>query len=182
MTPNILGYHSNSEEKLKTFLEKKELVLYEDSNYLGTGMYFWDNKSNARWWAKKKLRWDLKLKEVLVSQANISLESPILDMTDHDTIVMVRHLWLKYCKKTNEKELCQPMGVILDALFASANEVFKVIKVAKGHGDYSSWEKRGWFKYLGENVNLDNRPKTMYTVRCSSRVDCQELLETVPRN
>ena len=55
----IKGYHCNDLERTKKFVENKELIMtQEDGYWLGKGMYFWDNLSNAHYWKKEKERKD----------------------------------------------------------------------------------------------------------------------------
>ncbi|MEQ9263150.1 MAG: hypothetical protein RLP14_08320 [Owenweeksia sp.] len=176
MLLNVLGFHSNSRTKLENFLAKKELVIHDDLFYLGKGMYFWDNQGNARWWAKKKIKKE-KLAEVLIAKAKIILEPPILDLTDNEVIGEVRNLWLDYCANAGEKEVNQPLGVILDTLFLVFKKELSEIKVTKAHGDYSHWTRLKWLEDLNRNSYIDNRPKTMYSIKCNSKLSGQELHE-----
>ena len=41
--PNIDVYHTNDRLKVKNFLKTNELIISKDTNWLGKGMYFWDN-------------------------------------------------------------------------------------------------------------------------------------------
>ena len=54
--PNVNVYHANDRLKVENFLETNELIISKDTNWLGKGMYFWDNLSNARYWKNEKLR------------------------------------------------------------------------------------------------------------------------------
>ena len=54
---NIL-YHCNDLERCKKFVSDKNYMINseEDGNWLGRGMYFWDNPSNYKYWLKVKQR------------------------------------------------------------------------------------------------------------------------------
>ena len=54
--PNVNVYHTNDRLKIENFLETSELIISKDTNWLGSGMYFWDNLSNAKYWKNEKLR------------------------------------------------------------------------------------------------------------------------------
>ena len=52
---SFCGYHANESERCRPFLQNKiNLIVSIDREYLGNGMYFWDNKSNAKYWYFEK--------------------------------------------------------------------------------------------------------------------------------
>ena len=53
---NVDVYHANDRLKVENFLKTNELIISKDTNWLGSGMYFWDNLSNAKYWKNEKLR------------------------------------------------------------------------------------------------------------------------------
>lgn len=76
----IIGYHTNSLSKCMDFITTSHLVwCEEDGNWLGSGMYFWDNLSNAKFWQVKKEKYgaiDVKIVRALLSLTDL------LDLTD----------------------------------------------------------------------------------------------------
>lgn len=51
-------YHCNYESRVESFFKHKELRIShhkDDSEWGGTGMYFWDNEGNAEYWKNKKM-------------------------------------------------------------------------------------------------------------------------------
>ena len=177
MIPNIVVYHTNAKDKIEKFVSNKEMIYYEDKHYLGYGMYFWDNDGNAKYWANKKLR-ESSLDEVYISKASLLLNGTILDLTNVDVIRMVRTLWIEYCDKIDEKNRYQFIGTIIDILrkyFPMINEM----KVAKCHGDYSHYNKYKFLEDLGNKSYVDNRPRTIYTVTCDSKIVNPELFEII---
>ena len=180
LTPNILGYHSNYRYKVKGFLNKNELILSDDNEYLGKGMYFWDNLSNAKYSANKKIRDNQKVNNIQICKANIILTEPILDLTDSKSIKDIHNLWIYYCKKAKEEKTHQFLGTILDILFDFFPD-FNEIKVSKCHGDYSRYKKSSFLEKLGTKARIDDRPRTIYSVRCNTRVKNREYFETVTR-
>jgi hypothetical protein len=171
--PNIIAFHVNEEVKSNKFLSSKELVLFEDTHYLGTGMYFWDNKSNADYWVEKKKKDGVN--PIYVSKCNILLSPPLLDMTDKEVINRVERFWQNYCNKINEKKTNQHLGTILDVLYAVFPEIYGQMKVSKAHGFYNSRFLHSFLYNLGKNTYVDNSHKTIYCVRCSSKIVNQEL-------
>lgn len=98
--PNIIGYHTNDKERCEIFLEKEEYIIEaEDEDWLGTGMYFWDNLSNAKFWVKNKQK---KINEVMVTEATIILDEN-LDLSDEEIIAKFEELWRQICFKEKEE-------------------------------------------------------------------------------
>lgn len=54
----LILYHCNKQEECLKFLNKQDYLIssQEDGIWLGKGMYFWDNISNARFWKREKLK------------------------------------------------------------------------------------------------------------------------------
>ena len=42
--------YENNINEVENFLKTNELIISKDTNWLGSGMYFWDNLSNAKYW------------------------------------------------------------------------------------------------------------------------------------
>jgi hypothetical protein len=165
MVPNIIGYHANHDDRCKIFVNDGKLIWSNDVDYLGGGMYFWDNVSNTHWWKVKKIKSAKKegMTDVIISMvsANILLGDHVLDLTDKKQTKLVRKLWNEYCDKKRCKQRKKPMGVILDLLFTFFDEQFDAIKVLKGHGDYST--NPDWT--MLEETRLDGRTRTIYSVK-----------------
>jgi len=141
-------------------------------------MYFWDNLSNAKYWANKKKE-ESGSKTVYICKANIFIQEPILDLTDKETVKVVRDLWYSFCDKTDEKERYQPIGVILNTLFKVFPDKIGKFEISKAHGDYSTRYKMKFLQRLGNYSYIDDRPKTIYAVRAISRIKNQSQHITV---
>ncbi len=182
MEPNIIGYHSNTEDKANKFVNNGELAISPDTYYLGKGMYFWDNIGNAEYWAAEKIRKSKKEKKpidkVLICRANVILKEPILDLTDSLTIEDLKELWISYCEKKKETKKRQLLGTIIDILM-DFFPVLQEMKVSKCHGDYSH-HKMAYFldKYV-EKLYITNNIKTIYCVRCKTRIADQRIFDTI---
>lgn len=166
LIPNIEGFHTNDIKTVNKFVSDKKLAISYDKEYLGEGMYFWDNLSNAEYWAKQRMS-KKELKEAKICKANIILSNPFLDLTDKSTITQTRKLWNLYCDKMGEDRKNQFLGTILDILRGYFKEIDEMT-VTKGHGNYSHWQTGVFFK--GTRDRLDDRTKTIYSVRCSSKL------------
>ncbi len=119
---NIRGYHSNTEQKCKDFIEKNILIKSDDQLFLGKGMYFWDNSTNAMEWKETKKR-QYPNDNILTVMARINIDN-ILDLTDKKVIDTINELWGKYIKKLRGNDIgkfyCSDekvkLGVVLDSL------------------------------------------------------------------
>lgn len=117
--PNIDVYHANDELKIENFLKTNELIISKDTNWLGSGMYFWDNLSNAKYWKNEKLR-KKETTNIKIIKGKIFLEK-LLDLTDEETVRYIDNIWniisnsSKIQKMKIEKaELGRKLDVIFD--------------------------------------------------------------------
>ncbi|AGK96705.1 hypothetical protein [Clostridium pasteurianum] len=132
---NVKGYHVNDNERcLKFISEEKYLITSKDKFWLGFGMYFWDNNSNAEYWKKQKIKKEPNVTYIKVSSNIFIDEEYLLDLTDVNIVNGLEYLWKLYCKKKKEEEN-QPLGIKIDKLIEFFEDM-KSIKVIKGIGNY----------------------------------------------
>lgn len=130
--PNSILYHCNDKTRCQKFLDNKKFMIEskEDGIWLGNGMYFWDNLSNAKFWYRKKQQ---KHDELLIVQSNVYTDF-LLDLTDLDVCNKMEQLWNKVYKE-NEIKIPKDkitLGVKLNYLYDYYNmfkDVYQVIKV-----------------------------------------------------
>ncbi len=124
------GFHANDKKRCEKFLsDYKYLIISEDKDFLGNGMYFWEYKSKAEWWLKEKH------KEVIVS-AEITTEN-MLDLKDNEICSKVQHLYermgnairSKYIKEYPDMDM--QAGVKLNVLFEMCSFYMKNYKVIR---------------------------------------------------
>ena len=131
---NIVGYHCNDKIRCDDFVENKTMIIdNRDIYWLGKGMYFWDNKANARYWHKQKIGRNENIAYKIV-EANIDIEN-ILDLTDEEICNRVGDLLSFYTnRKSNGKRY---LGELLDMLFERKgfDHCYGVIKV---YGKYKN--------------------------------------------
>ena len=98
--PNSILYHCNDKTRCQKFLDNKKFMIEskEDGIWLGNGMYFWDNLSNAKFWYRKKQQ---KHDELLIVQSNVYTDF-LLDLTDLDVCNKMEQLWNKVYKENDE--------------------------------------------------------------------------------
>lgn len=99
--PNSILYHCNDKTRCQKFLDNKKFMIESKENgiWLGNGMYFWDNLSNAKFWYRKKQQ---KHNELLIVQSNVYTDF-LLDLTDLDVCNKMEQLWNKVYKENEIK-------------------------------------------------------------------------------
>lgn len=164
MINNIKGYHANYKEKCKKFIETDELIISEDTYFLGHGMYFWDVESNANYWKTVKERQSYN--EVKIVSADIIIDE-FLDIMDENVRATIGRLWQKYITKKQDKRYAKndavTLGQVLDTLpgikdFPVRKGIYNYTKEISNFNSYS-------ISITGiEACSLSNNSKTIYAV------------------
>lgn len=150
--PNSILYHCNDKTRCQKFLDNKKFMIEskEDDIWLGNGMYFWDNLSNAKFWYRKKQQ---KHDELLIVQSNVYTDF-LLDLTDLDVCNKMEQLWNKVYKE-NEIKIPKDkitLGVKLNYLYDYYDMFKDVYQVIKVIGKYKKTPQNSFYKY-----DLDSR-------------------------
>lgn len=150
--PNSILYHCNDKTRCQKFLDNKKFMIEskEDGIWLGNGMYFWDNLSNAKFWYRKKQQ---KHDELLIVQSNVYTDF-LLDLTDLDVCNKMEQLWNKVYKE-NEIKIPKDkitLGVKLNYLYDYYDMFKDVYQVIKVIGKYKKTPQNSFCKY-----DLDSR-------------------------
>ena len=150
--PNSILYHCNDKTRCQKFLDNKKFMIEskEDGIWLGNGMYFWDNLSNAKFWYRKKQQ---KHYELLIVQSNVYTDF-LLDLTDLDVCNKMEQLWNKVYKE-NEIKIPKDkitLGVKLNYLYDYYDMFKDVYQVIKVIGKYKKTPQNSFYKY-----DLDSR-------------------------
>lgn len=159
---NAVGFHANYKDKCKRFIDDKEyLIISEDKDFLGRGMYFWPDYKQAEWWRDTKK--DGCEKSDIVS-ARICTKN-VLDITDDDILNMLEKL---YCsinnallKKMSINSKNVRLGIKLDALFKIFNDVLSIYDCVYGT---TKNENRPEHKFL-ENSKMTRKPEDIILVK-----------------
>lgn len=168
----IKVYHSNFRENINKF-KNRELSLLEsveDGHWLGNGMYFWDNLSNAKYW-KNKVE-SREIIEVLLIIDNI------LDLTDKEERKRLKRIF-NLLKEQGISEIENidfdnnyQLGLVINILFKKIEELKNNIFVVKCHGLYSHWTEDRFL--TGNSPKISNRPtsivKTIYCVKSNQAI------------
>lgn len=86
LRPNSIFYHCNDSTRCQKFLQDHTYVIesQEDGIWLGSGMYFWDNATNANYWLKQKSRkqpeekFEIVIAHVYMDQLKVNAPSLLL--------------------------------------------------------------------------------------------------------
>lgn len=165
------GYHVNDKERCLQFINEEDcLIISHDKYWLGCGMYFWDNKNNAKYWLKEKKRKDPDKTYIVVLVNILNDEESVLDLSNREVENEMNELWKVYCEKKGEN-FKQPLGIKIDKLFNFFDELDK-IKVIKGIGDYNIKNKKTHkFVYNDSNNSRPQIKTDLRVIYCVRKVD-----------
>ena len=133
LRPNSILYHCNDSTRCQKFLQDHTYVIesQEDGIWLGSGMYFWDNATNANYWLKQKSSKQPEEKFEIVI-AHVYMDH-MLDLTDIDICKNIETLWKTYKQKSGlDTPDNETLGYKLNTLydyFPSFKEMYHVIKI-----------------------------------------------------
>lgn len=179
MESRIILYHSDIKEKCKEFvIDKDKLIISgnsKDDIWLGKGMYFWDNKGNAKWWRKKQVSRNPNIQYSIVA-VNV-VANNLLDLTDFDIYMSLNKLWNDICKKCDmDKDV--PLGQKLNFFYDVFNfgEKYDLIKV---FGKYNFTPNFGIFKfdYSTSKAEPTIGAKCIYSIRNKKCIIEKELVK-----
>ena len=92
-------FHTDKERNNEKFLKEKTLLEANNERiWLGAGMYFWDNISNAQYWKRVKKYHD-KFSNYSIVRASLRCNlDDLLNLTDEDTVNELQE-YVECCKK-----------------------------------------------------------------------------------
>ena len=179
---NIKVYHCNDKQRCEKFLKEDNYLIRseEDGIWLGSGMYFWDNLSNAKYWRGEKKRKTHNRKSFSIVSANIYIDN-LLDLSDTYTCEIIGNIWKAYCEKS--KRPCQnvELGEKLNILFKDEDfkKYFSKYTVIRIIGKYNRTPMTSLFPYDIKNNRIEPilSAKYIYNVKNSSCVFNKELVK-----
>ena len=185
--PNIDVYHANDELKIENFLKTNELIISKDTNWLGKGMYFWDNLSNAKYWKNEKLR-KRETTDIKIIKGKIFLEK-LLDLTDEETVKYIDDIWSFISKfseiqkiKIEKAELGRKLDVIFDFYKNIPGKESKIFdyNVIKCLGSYRKNLMGSLDLFSESNLTLSN--KIIYSVKENICIGKFEIIDEGGKN
>ncbi|MDD3904282.1 MAG: hypothetical protein PHO09_11445 [Sphaerochaeta sp.] len=157
--PIAIGFHANSKEKCNKMLEGI-FCASDDTHWLGKGLYFWDNISNAEYWANEKIRKNeiSSRKHLAIIKAYIDCEM-VLDLTDFEILNTMERVWesIYFLDRTVDRRL--KLGQRIDYIIERFPDM--ECPVVKGIGQYRNSDNHKFF----EGTRLVSDVKIIYSVR-----------------
>ena len=92
-------FHTDKIRNNKLFLSRKTLLMASNERiWLGAGMYFWDNISNAKYWKRQKKKHDrYSAFSIIEASLRCNLDD-LLNLTDEKTVEELQE-YVEKCKK-----------------------------------------------------------------------------------
>lgn len=152
----MTGYHANDKERCSRFIDDESFLIIDDkdTDFLGTGMYFWEHQSRAEWWLKEN-------KKEAIVKAELDL-SKMLDLTDDEKLSYVEKAAnLVYSAMIRKGIKPKQVGLKLDYLFEVNKWLSESYETVKAHFYYEKKEESAFLygsKLTGKCVDI-------YTVR-----------------
>jgi len=173
----VIAYHANDKSRCAPFIDKgRPIIDSRDKFWLGRGMYFWDNRSNAQYWASQKIKKGSSI--VWLIQADICTDY-LFDLKDKRMRDEFEKLWQVFSKK-QKLQKTYPLGMKIDILYdAYLSDKFDVFRC---EGLYKS--KPEYFLRHEKFPYPTSQTKTIYNVkkkfdRISNRKKVEEITQPV---
>lgn len=150
-------YHVNTHEKIDNLLQTESLIISNhdaDRDYAGYGMYFWDNRGNAKYWFNQKRRYENK-RNIGLLVVSVSYNSDeLLDLMDLEQ----ERLYMEIIQKMegSGKFKSKYLGDKIDFLCKELN-----CKIVRVNAHYPSTPTTGLLS--GSFVTNDN--KVIYCIK-----------------
>ena len=160
-------YHCNDKKRVDKFVYNDEPIMsVEDGHWLGSGMYFWDNKSNALYWKKEKERKiSNETYSIALAYASYS-DNEILDLTDKEVQEEIRILYDKLVKRFKYDSKAS-LGKKLNTIYEFLSSAGYDLKVTKVIGEYPRTPKNIFFpKPKKTNTpHVSEKYKVIYSIK-----------------
>ena len=183
----VIHFTENNINEVENFLKTNELIISKDTNWLGKGMYFWDNLSNAKYWKNEKLR-KRETTDIKIIKGKIFLEK-LLDLTDEETVKYIDDIWSFISKfseiqkiKIEKAELGRKLDVIFDFYKNIPGKESKIFdyNVIKCLGSYRKNLMGSLDLFSESNLTLSN--KVIYSVKENICIGKFEIIDEGGKN
>lgn len=153
---SVPGFHSNDSARCERFLKEDSFIIVctTDTEFLGTGMYFWGTESEAR-------RWKVEQDKEMIVKASLNLDN-LLDLTDQEMVegvtrTLERFDALKYISRDDPrrkylKSMKNAPGISLDAIFQAFPDYYGQFNIIKGR-QYSPKREESEF-FFGSRLTI----------------------------
>lgn len=180
MRPNALLFHTNDSHRCFEFINYEDhlVISEEDGIWLGSGMYFWDNVSNAKYWLRIKQKSNPSNTYSIV-QANVFLDD-MLDLTDIDICNKMALLWESYKDKVEEDDSNNiPLGLKLNVLYKYIQDFRSKYPVIRVFGKYNRTPDNQFWTYdlTGRIIEPISTIKSIYNIKDKSAIADRQYYE-----
>lgn len=171
-------YHSNIDHICRDFVDGNiDLIKsVEDGHWLGDGMYFWDNLSNAKYWKKRKEKDKRNANnKILIIESIVFLDN-LLDLSDLDICNKIEELHFKIYSRMNNRnyniyrELT--LGYKLNLIYEKVPDFYKKYNVIKIIAKYNNSPKNKLYNFSVNNSKIEptSSVKTIYNVKSKEAI------------
>ena len=152
-------YHCNDMERCNRFIKEPDFLIEskEDGIWLGSGMYFWDNISNAHYWEEKKAK---EVSNVAIVVAKVNGDR-MLDLTDTAVCDRLETMYRRlYRSITHRDSKYETLGRKLNFLYEKVPFFKENYDLVRVYGQYPKTPPSSLFRY--ENIQT----KPTLAVKC----------------
>lgn len=124
-------YHCNDSDKIDSYLDKEDLSILEsvgpqNHDFLGNGVYFWDNEGNVEFWDRDRRRKNDRISLSKIEATASFLSKEMVDLTD-ESLRLKYEKAIELIKEMKNKRFERRHGILIDYLCDILN--YKVVKV-----------------------------------------------------
>lgn len=165
--PNLKLYHCNTKINIELAISDNNYLILKSTNdryWIGDGIYFWDNLSNAKYWKSEKERKNsdnLKKIEFSIASAIVKLDK-LLDLTDSDVLRALEEVFNQfYIINPTFKKLY--FGEKINFYFEEYPDIQNKYEVIKANGNYPKLITN-LFPYNPKKLGITSNVRTIYNV------------------
>lgn len=158
---SIKLFHCNDRERVVKFVNDYNYLILskhkDDENWLGDGMYFWDNYGNSIYWKKEKVKHNVPESELNIASCSLecNFSEYLCDLTDFEVEKKLQDL-IEIAEKQDLLGKNKPLGDKIDFLLHDLNS-----KVVKGFSYYRCSPQSGLLK----KSKVTNKTKAIFCVK-----------------
>lgn len=178
----LILYHCNEKSKCFKFVNTDGYLITskEDGIWLGEGMYFWDNLSNANFWKNEKIRKDkAHIANFSIVCAKVDADK-MLDLTDFNICNKISKMYESLSQKTGiELSITKQLGAKLNKLFEYFPAFAQEYHIIKVYGKYNKTPSNNLFSYDIHSYSPEPTLaiKCIYSIKNSKCILEKEFLE-----
>ncbi|KRK63822.1 hypothetical protein FC72_GL001059 [Companilactobacillus tucceti DSM 20183] len=173
-------YHVNDRDIVEEFVNNNGFYNSHDhGEWAGSGMYFWDNISNAYYWKKQRENRGNDNSFLICKAKLMYNDDSILDLTDKNTRIAFNNAWQMLenaYKKCYGKSAIGyvPASAKIDFIISEIMTDKEIVKII---ATYRPKSKSGNTIYVSKNYpSVDESAKVIICVRENTRLSSRQLI------